>query len=87
MTGPSPSESSRQLTLPECSIKKTRRRRGRPCRRQRTTSALTVRELPDDVVEILHALAKRQGVRYDRLCAAVLIDYAYTAVNPRARRR
>lgn len=84
--GDSDSESSsppRQLTLPDCSQAKTRRRNGQPLRRRREKPTLVVPDMPADVTRILKALARQQNMSYATLCRLVLQNHAYTAIGRR----
>jgi len=75
-----------QLYLPDCSIRKTRRHRGKPLRRRSATPTLVIPDMPTDVVDILKALAKRRKTNYSALCKAILRDYAYSSRRPGRRR-
>lgn len=87
--GDSDSESSsppQQLTLPDCSKAKTRRRKGQALRRRAEKATLVVPDMPPDVTRILKALARNEKISYAQLCRTVLQNHAYTAVNPGRRR-
>lgn len=76
-----------QLSLPECSISKTRRRSGQPLRRVKATKSLVIPAMPADVVEILKAQAKRRNMTYTEYCKEALQLHAYHALNPIRGRR
>lgn len=75
-----------QLSLPDCSIRKTRRRGGKPLRRRSATPTLVIPDMPADVVDILKALAKRRKQPYSTLCRTILREYAYQSRRPGKRR-
>lgn len=77
------SNAPRQLTLPQCSVEKTRRRRGKALRRRPDSTTLVIRDMEDAVVALLKARAKSAGQNYTDYCRAVLRDHAY----PRPGRR
>lgn len=88
---PDPSESSgskepRQLTLPECTLQKTRRRSGLPLRRVNSKRSLTIPNMPADVTTILKAQAKRSNMTYSAYCRQALILHVQQVLSPRARR-
>ena len=76
----------KQLTLPECSVAKTRRGRGRHAQIKLSNTATVIQGIPGDVKAILKSIARKRKITYTALCRAVLTDFAYMAMNPGRRR-
>lgn len=73
-----PEHPPRQLSLPECSQNKTRRRSGKPLRRTNPNPSLAIPNMPPDVVEILKLMAKRNKMNYSAYCREVLKAHAWS---------